>query len=1636
VDTVLRRATDPDAARRHPNAGAFRDDLHRALGDLPVVVAEPRNPFKGLRPFGEADAPDFFGRDDLIEDLAEAVANRRLVGVVGPSGSGKSSLVRAGLIPALRSGRLPGSDAWLIADVYPGADPFTALGETLRSVAVESVPDLADPGIDPKQFAAAVRSGLPPDAELVLIVDQFEELFTLCGDEHTRRRFMDVLLALTDDPDVGARVILTLRADYYGLLLQYRPMGEALRAAVVAITPLGSEQLRRAITGPAEAVGLEVEPELVADLVGDVAAEPGGLPLMEYALTRLFKERSGARLDVATYREMGGLSEALAGWPERLYRDLDESDREAARQLFLRLVSVDEAGQDSRRRVGLPELYGLGIDTAVVDRVIGGFVEARLVTFDSDPITRTPTVEVAHEALLERWGRLRDWIEVHRESLMLYRRFGGAHADWEHADRDPDYLLRGGRLRQFEAWSRETDLVLTEPEREYLLASRDCEDTAVATRRRRRNLIGAALGVLGAAVVVFGVFALIQRDRAGDQQAAAEEQAANAEEQAARAEGEAANAEEQAALAVQAQSRAEEQASIADEERGRAEEQERIARARSLAASAAANLEKDPELAVLLALEAVEMTRQFDGMVLREAEEALHAAVTANRLVSTVAVEQWARTVAYAPDGDHFYVGGRTSGRIVEALSGSIEGDIKVDIGNEMSVSNIAVMAIAGADDELLVVAHYGPGRISVLDAQTLEKTFTLEGGSAWVTDLDVSADGMILAGIDPYDGMVFIWDLEEQSRIAEFELDCDLGCSRGVALSRDGTVVTSGNTVWDVVTGEPLLALDGPADDVEMIDERRMIRGDGILVHVVDIVTKEILQTLRGHSAEVTSIDVTADGRMAATGSQDGLVLLWDLDSLESSPVMTLPAQRGTVWEVKFAPDGRYLTSVAGLQQLDAGLVDTWPTDWEARTWDISAAGSREWMGCATRDGHVAFGPAGDLVVVADPDTGAGVWDIASGTKTVVLGGRAGGSEVTATAFAPDGSEIVLGGIMPSQGGETGTLGWVAVFDPTTGEMIRELVPPTPEVVPKDLTYSDDGSRLGLVGTGLALVWDTTSWSVSTNLSDLSEATAYTAIAFHPDKRYLITQFNPYSDWGFPSGHLWDLDGGKVQYEYGHSPRAGRGDVAVSPNGRLLVTVGVGRPALMEPFTGRELARLEGAPSHAASVAFSPDGTRIATGEADGTVRLWDAATGEQSMVLTGHTAMVVDVAFSPDGSRLASVGLDGAMRVWALHLDDLLVIARSSVERQLTDVECRAFVGEGCAPAPGLERLIPATAGWEGPYGIDATAWEAAGAGGEWVEGPPGIAGTLAFDPSSRRMVVFEDYVGTWLRGREAEVWEAGAPMPPAPESWSAVGSVGPVVYHGGLGMVVTTRVDDGTTFGYDTRADSWSELHSPVEALIRRYGYGIAYDEESDLVVLFGGAEWGRTDQGKHVGFGDTWVFDAAAGTWTDVTPDISPPPRIQPVMVYDTQSDRIVLFGGHTKVNGDVLGDTWVYDTNTNSWRESQPQVTPPARSDSAAWYDSKADITFVFGGSTDRSSYPPLPWMALGGEELWGYDLETDTWTLFRVDPNPGYTVSVYLVAVFDAESGEAILNGTDGFDEDRRFQGWREGMWTYRHDGG
>ena len=1645
VNGVLRRSTDPDPSHRYGGASEFLDDLHAALGDHRTIVAEPRNPYKGLRAFAEADAPDFFGRDAEVEELLIAIAERRLVAVVGPSGCGKSSLVRAGLIPALREGRVAGSDRWLSCEAYPGVDPFVALGEALRSVAVQQVPGPSDPQWHPDRIVALVHNVLPAKTGLVLFIDQFEELFTLCTDEAERIRFMEALLALLADPEGTTRLVMTLRADYYGLPLEYRPFGDLMRGAVVGLTPPGPEQLVQAITGPAAAVGLTVEPELIADIVADTTAEPGALPLMEYALTRLFDEQTNGRLTLGAYRTMGGLAEALGAWPESLFTALGETDRTICRQVFLRLVSVDESGESARRRVPLPELHGFGFPPAVVDDILGRFAAARLLTFDNDSVTRVPTVEIAHEALLTRWLRLREWVDEYRESLIMYRRYRTNLADWERADRDPDYLLLDGRLRQFESWQSRTDLALTDEEEDYLRASRELEDDAASAKRQRRRLVVTALGLLAVVALVFGIVALVQRNRAADQQHLAEEQAAIALEEASRA-------EEQAEIAQGEQIRAVEQAEIAAEERSNAESQERIARARGLAGAAASNLETDTELSVLLAIEAVETTRRVDGTVLREAEEALHAAAAADRLVSTAMVEMWSRSVAYAPEGDIYYVGGRFSGQVIAAPSGSVSREFAVDDGMDMPGSNIAVLAVAGADDELLVVAHYSPGVISVLSRETLEEQFVLEAHPFWVKDLDVSADGTTLASVDSDHGMVVVWDLVGRVPLGEFPLDCSNGCSRGVAISADGTMVTSGNTVRDVATGEVRLtglATDTVAD-VEFIDTERMILADGMTARVVDLGTGATLMTLAGHGADIRAIDVAAGGRFVATGSEDGLVNVWDVAGTEALLAMTLAGHAGTVWEVQFSPDGRYLTSTGGRQQADFDLVYEWPHDWEARTWDVSTGGSGEWLTTATRDSDVAFSPDGRSVVVAGEDTGAAVWDLESETEKVNFDGWAVDSSIVAVAFSPDGTAVALGGISPSPGNPGEGSGWVAVFDATTGAMTTELVPPTPDLEPKDLEYNRDGSALALAAFGLARVWETGSWKVVFTPSDFArvvdpmswepgsvplESTGdarFTAVAFHPDGDHLFTQYEPFDDMGWPTGSMWNIAEAEAITDFDHFSRDGRGSYEVSPDGRLVVSSGSARPNVLEPFTARTLTRLGGGSPYAVTAAFSPDGTWIATGEADGTVRLWDAATGEERLILAGHSAGVVDVTFGPEGKRLASVSLDATMRVWAVDLEDLLTLARAGIDRELTDAECRAYIGSGCPPATAPERLVPATGAWDEPYGIHAAAWADAETGGTWAEEIPGRGGGV-LDPDSRQLFVLNgapdaSWVLDFDNGERTEVTS----MPVVPGGEWPYASIGAPVYHPGLRSIITIRLDDGVTMAYDVVTDEWSEIAPAEAALIGRYGNGIVYDAGSDRIVLFGGREWGRTDEGKQVGLADTWVLDAATGTWTDASPAQSPPARTDHVMVYDAAADRIVVFGGATKLGGDVLGDTWAYDTDANTWTEMSPTVSPPGRAGAAAWYDPVTEATFVFGGSADWSSWPSLPWMMLGGEELWAYDTGSGVWTLYRANPNPGYRLASQ--AVFDAESNEALLFGGDVYDENRRFLGWFEDTWTYRHD--
>jgi len=484
------------------------------VGEAALEVPLPRNPYKGLRPFREDDADEFFGRESLVSEvLASLAGGARLIALVGPSGSGKSSIVHAGLLPALRRGALAGSERWRIARMTPGSQPLESVEVALGQAGVGE----SDGPVTPTE---AVTEGplqpatrlLPRDDRLVLVVDQFEELF-IAGDARVRQRFLKDLTSAVTDPGGRVTAVLALRADFYDRPLLDPAFAPVFTRGTVTVVPMSAADLEAAIVRPAGQVGVEVEPALLAQLTADTLEQPGALPLLQYALTELFERRAGPALTLAAYQAMGGLREAVARRAEELHGSLSRQGRHAALQVFLRLVRLEDGTGPTRRRVPLRELTDLELDAVALSEVLDAFGRHRLLSFDRDPVTGDATVEVAHEALLREWRRLADWIDRHRVDLRRHAALVAATREWQSSDHDPDYLFIGSRLAEYEAWTADSGLRLTAAERGFLeagIARRDAElanETARREgqrrleRRARTRLWGllAAIAVLAAA---------------------------------------------------------------------------------------------------------------------------------------------------------------------------------------------------------------------------------------------------------------------------------------------------------------------------------------------------------------------------------------------------------------------------------------------------------------------------------------------------------------------------------------------------------------------------------------------------------------------------------------------------------------------------------------------------------------------------------------------------------------------------------------------------------------------------------------------------------------------------------------------------------------------------------------------------------------------------------------------------------------------------------------------------------------------------------------------------------------------------------------------------------------------------------
>jgi DNA-binding SARP family transcriptional activator/WD40 repeat protein len=928
MSDVLRRA---DGVAGMQDVAPFFAEIASSIGSReepsPTLVGEIRNPYKGLRPFIEADAGDFFGRETFVARLVERMAHDgstpRFIAVVGPSGSGKSSVVRAGLVSAIREGAISGSQDWIVTEMHPGHRPFDELDDALMRVAVDPPAGLLSRlESGPRGLVEVANVIVPEGSDLLLVVDQFEEAFTLTENEYERALFLESLRIAAVDPTSRVRVIATLRADFYDRPLRYPRMGPLLGSTTEVLSPLTPEELERAIVRPAERSGLQVDRALVPQIAADASEQPGALPLVQYALTELFGRRDGGRLTLDAYREIGGVGGALAASAEHLYATRRPAGREAVRQLFLRLVTPGEGAADTRRRVPLSELSTIEIDRSAMEAAIDAYGRHRLLTFDRDPATREPTVEIAHEALLGAWDRLRGWIDEAREDVRMRRRLSDAAREWNRSEREPSFLLTGSRLDQFESWGSSTSLALGLEERGYLSASiarRDEEREIEGARRDREHLLErrsvkrlrALVAALTAVVVVTATLTAIALNR---------------------------NAE--------------------------AQRESRLTTARELVSAATANLERDPELAHMLALEAA--ATPVDGAVIPEAEELLRRAAPAVSIDTARFIGPDISSYNFTPAGDAVaIVGGDGSIGVWDLITGArrlalpspgpscnISGYGGSLTGGGLTYGCPDVFTVDLSDDGSRLAAGDGEGLAHVWDLASGRAMLTVPPdprlptgmlGGRVAPAVALSPDGGILAtgGID---GAVRLWDTSTGQRMmsistqpgprrpigfAPWLLSFNPDGSRLYFAGTDGTFhvadVIAGRTFtlswdrfWRAISADgSRFATQNESGNAWTFSPDGDVVAGGVGNHVwfvhIDALSdgrrSRPFRVFRGHTQRITAVAFSEDGMRLATGSLDGTARVWNVTS--GDVFFTSPVESSDVEGVAFSEDGSRVTAI-----------------------------------------------------------------------------------------------------------------------------------------------------------------------------------------------------------------------------------------------------------------------------------------------------------------------------------------------------------------------------------------------------------------------------------------------------------------------------------------------------------------------------------------------------------------------------------------------------------------------------------------------------------------------------------------------------------------------------------------------------
>jgi WD40 repeat protein len=1235
--------------RRRPDLGALGDVIDRCLkkrkgeriasaqallealeaiarGAQSPAPDEDQSPFAGLSAFQEADAARFFGRERDIAGVVGRLRQQPLVAVAGPSGGGKSSFVRAGVIPALKRA----GDPWEVFVVRPGRRPLAALAEILMQISTTASGEGNDENRDmaallraqPGKLGAKLRSRCRRRGKgqrILLFVDQFEEFYTLGIPAAERAAFLACLEGVADDASSPLRVIIAMRSDYLDRMAEDRRFMTDVTRGLLFLPPMGRDGLREALTRPLEAIGHRFESdELVEEMLGTLESTRSPLPLLQFAATKLWeaRDRDSRMLTWEGYRALGGVAGALSTHADAVLLALSAEEQRLARAILLRLVTPER----TRAIVGLSELREVGSDAAAVEGVVHHLVDARLLLLEIGAGHEDATVELIHESLIERWARLGQWLDESAQDAQFLARLRVAAQQWEAGGRAEGLLWRDRAALEAGQWLARrksaqggaAELDLGKREERFLLAVVGLSDR---TRRLRWSVAIALIAALGVVTIVVSALAF----RANEQARRADEQARRADEQA---------------------RRADEQAARAQVEARQARNATRMAVAREV---------QDDPTTVLALVREIEPPDVPHGWA-ELAFGALYGMVARAVLPHGDIVF----SAAFSPDGKHVVTGSadgmariwRTDGigepillkghqnRVFnvafspdgkQIVTASWDGTARVwnadGSGEPVILRGHQEMVVAAAfsRDGKHIVTSSMDRTARIWSTDGAGQPVVLRGHEHFVVSPTFSPDGHHVATAS-WDGTARVWNVDGSGK--PIILQGHRGRVNAVAFSPDGArLVTASDDrtarIWSADgSGKPTV-LAGHQDIIISAifspDGERVVTASGdktARVWNADGSGQPIV--LQGHLDKVISTTFSPDGRRILTTSHDKTARLWNADG--SGQPIVLQGHLDSVWSAAFDAGGTRIITVS--------------SDSTARLWNADTSAQPILLvGHQDRVQSVAFSPDGKRIVTASNDKTARVWNADGSGPSIVLQGHQ--DVIVSAAFSPDGKRIVT-----ASNDKTARV-WNADGSGKpvvlTGHVDRI----------RAVAFSPDGQRIVTASNDRTVrVWNADGSGKPILLQ--GHEFGVLCASFSPDGRSIVTGSED------KTARIWSADGsGQPIVLRGHQNTVL--SASFSPDGRHILSASEDKTARVWSADGSGTpVVLQGHQNTIQSASFSPDGQRVATASLDKTTRIWNADGAGEPIVLQGHGIVFLDAAFSPDGKRILTVSWDETARVW----------------------------------------------------------------------------------------------------------------------------------------------------------------------------------------------------------------------------------------------------------------------------------------------------------------------------------------------------------------------------------------------------